>query len=160
MVLGVDLGVLAVVLGVVLAGLVPEFLVGVAQGPLVGALEVHLPILRRLTAQMMEPFSSGQLGQLPSQGLSTADSAMGYDEDLFSFVGCRCIAGYDNVYTISETGALLNSCSKQKVGATGVLRHTSAAWQRRHLTYQHSQLARSSVNKLYCLDVRHACMSV
>ena len=54
-------------------------------------------------------------GQLKKQGLSAAVSVMGYDEGLFSFVGCRCNAGYDNVYTISKTGVLqlpyLNSLS-------------------------------------------------
>lgn len=45
-------------------------------------------------------------GQLKKQGLSAAVSVMGYDEGLFSFVGCRCNAGYDNVYTISKTGML------------------------------------------------------
>ena len=49
---------------------------------------------------------------LMKQGFSTAVTTMGYDESLFSFVGCRCDAGYDNIYTISETGVAgcLNLC--------------------------------------------------
>lgn len=43
-------------------------------------------------------------GKLMKQGFSTAVPEMGYDERLFSFVGCRCNAGYDNVYTIGPTG--------------------------------------------------------
>ena len=43
---------------------------------------------------------------LMKQGFSTAVTTMGYDESLFSFVGCRCNAGYDNIYTISETGVV------------------------------------------------------
>ena len=43
---------------------------------------------------------------LMKQGFSTAVTTMGYDASLFSFVGCRCNAGYDNIYTIGETGVL------------------------------------------------------
>ena len=46
-------------------------------------------------------------GQLMQQGFSTAVPQMGYNEGLFSFVGCRCDAGYDNVYSIDSSGVLL-----------------------------------------------------
>jgi len=30
--------------------------------------------------------------------------ALGYDFGLFSYAGCRCNAGYDNIYTVDDTG--------------------------------------------------------
>ena len=43
---------------------------------------------------------------LMKQGFSTAVTTTGYDESLFSFVGCRCAVGYDNIYTIGATGVV------------------------------------------------------
>ena len=43
---------------------------------------------------------------LMNQGFNRAVATTGYDESLFSFVGCRCDAGYNNIYTIGETGVV------------------------------------------------------
>lgn len=51
----------------------------------------------------------GQAGNAASRGLATATPQMGYDISLFSYVGCRCNAGYDNVYTLTDTGGFLLS---------------------------------------------------
>ena len=48
--------------------------------------------------------SLGASGGLVNQGLSSAVIHMGYDYSLFSYVGCRCNAGYDNVYSLNATG--------------------------------------------------------
>ena len=48
--------------------------------------------------------SLGMTGGLVNQGLSSAVIHMGYDYSLFSYVGCRCNAGYDNVYSLNATG--------------------------------------------------------
>ena len=37
-------------------------------------------------------------------GLGRDDVTLEYDEGLFSFVGCRCMIGYDNVYRFDATG--------------------------------------------------------
>lgn len=56
-------------------------------------------------------------GQLLKQGFSTAVPQMGYDEGLFSYVGCRCNDGYDNIYSIDSTGLFLGkSLSPASVG--------------------------------------------
>ena len=46
-------------------------------------------------------------GSLVSQGLSQAVMNTGYDNSIFSYVGCRCNAGYDNIYTLNDTGTSL-----------------------------------------------------
>ena len=51
-------------------------------------------------------------GKLNKQGFHAAVSMAGYDQGLFSFVGCRCDPGYDNIYLIGETGVLADSVSK------------------------------------------------
>ena len=53
----------------------------------------------------------GMTGGLVSQGLSPAVLHTGYDNSIFSYVGCRCNAGYDNIYTLNNTGrSLLLHC--------------------------------------------------
>ncbi len=55
--------------------------------------------------------SSGITESLVSQGLSPAVLTTGYDNSIFSYVGCRCNAGYDNIYTLNSTGrSLLLHC--------------------------------------------------
>ncbi len=55
--------------------------------------------------------SSGVTGSLVSQGLSSAVLTTGYDNSIFSYVGCRCNAGYDNIYSLNDTGrSLLLHC--------------------------------------------------
>ncbi len=51
--------------------------------------------------------SSGVTGNLVSPGLSPAVLNTGYDNSIFSYVGCRCNAGYDNIYTLNDTGTSL-----------------------------------------------------
>lgn len=43
-------------------------------------------------------------GKLANQGLNTAVPQLSYDNALFSYVGCRCAAGYDNVYNLEPSG--------------------------------------------------------
>lgn len=38
-------------------------------------------------------------------GLGRDDVTIDYDSSFFSFVGCRCTTGYDNVYTVDAEGA-------------------------------------------------------
>ena len=47
-------------------------------------------------------------GELINQGLSTAVAQLSYDNSLFSYVGCRCAPGYDNVYSVDATGQTCN----------------------------------------------------
>ncbi len=55
--------------------------------------------------------SSGITGSLISQGLSPSVLTTGYDNSIFSYVGCRCNAGYNNIYTLKDTGrSLLLHC--------------------------------------------------
>lgn len=37
-------------------------------------------------------------------GLGRDDVEMAYDNALFSYAGCRCISGYDNIYTFDASG--------------------------------------------------------
>lgn len=37
-------------------------------------------------------------------GLGRDDVTIDYDKSLFSYVGCRCQSGYDNIYTFDEAG--------------------------------------------------------
>ena len=37
-------------------------------------------------------------------GLGRNDVTLDYDKALYSYAGCRCIDGYDNVYTFEATG--------------------------------------------------------
>ena len=37
-------------------------------------------------------------------GLGRDDVTIDYDQTLFSYVGCRCSQGFDNVYTFDDTG--------------------------------------------------------
>ena len=39
-------------------------------------------------------------------GLGRDDVTIDYDQSLFSYVGCRCASGYDNIYTFDATGNL------------------------------------------------------
>ena len=41
------------------------------------------------------------------QGLGIDDVHIDYDDGLYSYAGCRCAAGYDNIYTFDETGNAL-----------------------------------------------------
>ena len=44
-------------------------------------------------------------GAMPGPGLGNPQDQIDYDDSFFSFVGCRCNSGYDNVYTIDTTGS-------------------------------------------------------
>ena len=44
------------------------------------------------------------------QALGSAVGQSAYDKGLFSYVGCRCNRGFDNVYTLAETGGV-RSCT-------------------------------------------------
>ena len=49
--------------------------------------------------------NTGNTAQTSGQPSPGADHAsLGYDFGLFSFVGCRCDAGYDNMYTVDVQG--------------------------------------------------------
>ena len=37
-------------------------------------------------------------------GVPTSYTALNYDFALFSYVGCRCNAGYDNIYSVDSQG--------------------------------------------------------
>ncbi len=65
-------------------------------------------------------------GGLVNQGLSTAVTQAGYDNSLFSYAGCRCNAGYDNVYNLSDTGRL-HMCTASSQG-TCALRWYHRCW--------------------------------
>ena len=41
-------------------------------------------------------------------GVATADPTLKYDFGLFSYVGCRCNAGFDNIYTVGSAGLPLH----------------------------------------------------
>lgn len=43
-------------------------------------------------------------------GLGRDDVTLVYDPSFFSYAGCRCISGYDNVYTFDETGITATTC--------------------------------------------------
>ena len=40
------------------------------------------------------------------KGLGPDDVHIDYDSDFFSYVGCRCMAGYDNIYVFDSEGNL------------------------------------------------------
>ena len=35
--------------------------------------------------------------------------ALGYDFGLFSFAGCRCVTGFDNIYSVDNQGSLIQA---------------------------------------------------
>lgn len=45
-----------------------------------------------------------ELGIPPSPSLGREQNQIDYDDSFYSFVGCRCEPGYDNVYTVDATG--------------------------------------------------------
>lgn len=44
------------------------------------------------------------MGATPGPGLGRPPSQVDIDDSFYSFVGCRCEAGYDNVYTVDNAG--------------------------------------------------------
>ncbi len=55
------------------------------------------------TTPCPSPDNATQILSMSSNGILN-DVDLSYDFGLFSYAGCRCNAGYDNIYTVDDTG--------------------------------------------------------
>ncbi|KAL3134262.1 hypothetical protein ABBQ38_006526 [Trebouxia sp. C0009 RCD-2024] len=53
-------------------------------------------------------------------GLGRDDVTIVYDQSFFSYVGCRCSSGYDNVYIFDDAGRVTMDCTPSKSRSRGV----------------------------------------